>query len=246
MKTMTVSSFVCKTLFSVIKNKEIILLPKVQTEDFGKIFEMGICLTYQTPFVGNYKYSMEDAHKIKDRIQMLPQVFPHSFIHTAKNGNKYDFMSVDKSTYLSAKTTKKNGKVCPQVIGQPSKKKFCEFFQIQLNELEEFKQYIEQNIYSLLTVYSCNTFDCPIIYYNKHTDRLLFIRLIETIDWSKYVLQFGHILKNKKWNESTGIYIDKINIGEFQVHTHRDCIKFRWSFEKLLVLFKDNFEITIL
>jgi len=247
MKRKMVPSFICNSLSSAIQSKvPPIIPPKVQTEDFGKIFEMGICLTYQIPFVGNYKYSFQDAQKIKERIQQLPYIFPHSLIHTAKNGNKYDFMSTDQSTYLSAKTTKKNGKVCPQVIGQPSKKKFCEFFQVELNDLQEIKQYIQENICMLLSIYSTNTFDCPVLYYNKHTDCLMFIKLIEPIDWNKYIIQFGHILKNKKWNESSSIYIDKINLGEFQVHNHRDCIKFRWSFEKLLELFKDNFDITLL
>ena len=50
-------------------------------------------------------------------------------------------------------------------------------------------------------------------------------------------------LKNKKWNESSCIIVNGITIGEFQIHNHRNCIKFRWSFEKLLNLFGGNFEI---
>jgi hypothetical protein len=72
----------------------------------------------------------------------------------------------------------------------------------------------------------------------------LFIKLKETINWTNYNISFSHIIKNKKWNESTAININNTNIGEFQIHNHRDCIKFRWSFEKLLNLCKDNFEIT--
>ena len=48
--------------------------------------------------------------------------------HLAQNGNKYDFTCINDTTIsLSAKTSKKDGKVCPQVIGQPSRKNFCEF-----------------------------------------------------------------------------------------------------------------------
>ncbi len=36
------------------------------------------------------------------------------------------------------------------------------------------------------------------------------------------------------WNESTSISINNNTIGEFQIHKNRDCIKFRWFFEKLL------------
>jgi hypothetical protein len=50
-------------------------------------------------------------------------------------------------------------------------------------------------------------------------------------------------MKNRQWNESTGLLVDNNTIGEFQVHNHRDCIKFRWVFEKLLDVFKDHFEM---
>jgi len=156
---------------------------------------------------------------------------------------------------LSAKTTKKDGKVCPQVIGQPSKKKFCEYFGIIselkndtnniIYDLEQIKKYIETNIKTMLQIYCENTFDCPIIYYNKHKNKLLFIKLKENIDWSKYNIIFSRTTSSGDWNESSSIKIEgnKSSFGEFQVHNNRDCIKFRWAFENLLVLFKDNFEI---
>ena len=71
----------------------------------------------------------------------------------------------------------------------------------------------------------------------------IFIKLKENINWSNYTISFSHILKNKEWNESTCISINGFTIGEFQVHNHRDCIKFRWAFEKLLQFFNNNFEI---
>jgi hypothetical protein len=218
---------------------------KVLTEDLGKIFEMAICLLYEIEYDGKYNYSMEEATNIKYKLHKLKVEFPYKLKHIAKNGNKYDFVSVnDYKINLSAKTTKKDAKVCPQVIGQPSKKKFCEFFGIDLHyNLEQIKNYIEMNVKSLLEIYALNTFDCPIVYYNKHKNMTLFVKLKESINWTKYNILFSHIIKNKKWNESSCIIINDITIGEFQIHNHRDCIKFRWSFEKLLNLFNDNFEI---
>lgn len=218
---------------------------KVLTEDLGKIFEMAICLLYEIEYDGKYKYSLEEANIIKDKLHKLKIAFPFKIKHIAKNGNKYDFVSIDDDKInLSAKTTKKDAKVCPQVIGQPSKKKFCNFFGIDLlYDLEQIKNYIETNVKSLLEIYALNTFDCPIVYYNKHKNMILFVKLKENINWTNYDISFSHIIKNKKWNESSCIIINGITIGEFQIHNHRDCIKFRWSFEKLLTLFKDNFEI---
>jgi hypothetical protein len=217
----------------------------LQTEDLGKIFEMAICLLYEIPFDGKYKYSMEDAQKIRTRIEPLLSVFPYKIKHTAKNGNQYDFCGQDDETIkLSAKTTKKDGKVCPQVIGQPSRKKFCNFFNIDISlSLEGIKSYIETNIVNMLSVYFELTFDCPIIYYNKNTDLLQLIKLKEKIDWTNYLIEFSHIKKNKQWVESSTISINNLTIGEFQLHKHRDCIKFRWSFEKLLKYFVKSFSI---
>ena len=219
--------------------------PKVLTEDLGKVFEMAICLLFEIEYDGKYKYSMEEATNIKYKLHKLKDVFPFKLKHIAKNGNKYDFVNVDDDKiHLSAKTTKKDAMVCPQVIGQPTKKKFCEFFGIDLHfNLEQIKNYIEMNVKSLLEIYTLNTFDCPIVYYNKHKNMILFVKLKESINWTNYNISFSHIVKNKKWNESSCISINGIKIGEFQIHNNRNCIKFRWSFEKLLNLFNDNFEI---
>ena len=217
----------------------------LQTEDLGKIFEMAICILYETNYDGKYKYSMEEANKLKDRIHKLKEVFPYEIKHIAKNGSQYDFVCAnDSNIHLSAKTTKIGDKVCPQVIGQPSRKKFCSFFGIDNSfKMDQIKLYIENNVNNLLETYSSNTFDCPIIYYNQHKNLLMFVKLKKDIDWSNHKITFSHIIKKKEWNESSSILINNKTIGEFQVHNHRDCIKFRWSFEKILELFNENFEI---
>jgi hypothetical protein len=218
---------------------------KVLTEDLGKMFEMAICLYYETPYDGTFKYSLEEAQSLKNKLSNLKNVFPYAIRHCASRGSKYDFECLDNPTiHLSAKTTKKDGKVCPQVIGQPSRKKFCEFFGLDLSvSLDQIKTFISNNITNLLQVYSAHTFDCPILYYNKHSDLLAFIVLKQEINWSANSINFSHNIKNNLWNESSSISINGVTIGEFQVHNNRDCIKFRWCFEKLLALFRDHFTI---
>ena len=219
---------------------------KVLTEDLGKIFEMAICLYYEIDYDGHYKYSLQEAQVIKNKLSNLKSVFPYNIKHCAKGGSKYDFECIDDPTiHLSAKTTKKDGKVCPQVIGQPSRKKFCEFFALDVNSasLDQIKTFIINNIAHMLPVYCTHTFDCPILYYNKHSNKLAFIVYKEQIDWSNSTIQFSHNIKNKLWNESSSISINGVTIGEFQVHNNRDCIKFRWCFEKLLAMFGQHFTI---
>jgi hypothetical protein len=222
---------------------------KVLTEDLGKMFEMAICLYYETPYDGTYKYSLAEAHSLKNRLSNLKNVFPYNIRHCARYGSKYDFECVDNPLiHLSAKTSKnKTGKVCPQVLGQPSRKKFCEFFALdQSIGLDQIKLFISNNIANLLQVYSAHTFDCPILYYNKHSDVLAFIVLKEELNWSANNINFSHNIKKKLWNESSSISINGVTIGEFQVHKNRDCIKFRWAFENLLALFGQHFTIVTL
>ena len=100
--------------------------PKLKTEDFGKIFEMALCLTYSIPFDGKFKYHLPDAEFLIPWLSKL-KVYVTISEHVAKKGNRYDFTLQD-GKFLSAKTNKNGNKVCPQVIGQPSRKKFIKFF----------------------------------------------------------------------------------------------------------------------
>ena len=221
----------CKTVSNVV------------TEDLGKIFEMAICLLYETPYDGKFKYALSEAAAIKERLGKLKEVFPGEIKHIAKNGSKYDFVSTD-GVYLSAKTTKRDGKVCPQEIGQPSKKKFCQHFKLGDATTDQIKTYIMENVQSMLDDYIAHTFECPMIYYNKTKNELMFVKLKEKMNWTN--ITFSHVIKKKAWNESTSIKIDNTTIGEFQIHHHRDGVKFRWSFKNMLNRFKDHFDITVL
>lgn len=210
--------------------------PMVVTEDLGKIFEMAICLLYGTPYDGKFKYSTLKAEQLRDKIANLKVAFPHMLAHTAKNGARYDFTGVDSlDIKLSAKTTKKDFKVCPQVIGQPSKKKFCEHFGVDTSSTnEQIKEYIQLNIEKLLAEYLEYTFSSPIVYYNEHKNILWLIKKNKNIDFENCIIGFSHIKKNKFWNESSSITINGLSMGEFQVHNHRDNIKFRWNLGNLM------------
>ena len=217
----------------------------VLTEDLGLTTEQAICIAFNIPYEGSpFKYDMSEATDISEKIKTSSTFtsIPKIVKHTAQKGSRYDFLLEDNS-YLSCKSTKKLGKVCPQVIGQPTKKRFCEYFKI--NEETNIKSFIiqDQNIKFMLNEYMTYTFDGPMLYYNKKENTMLYIKLIDPILWGEYTIGFSHIIKNKVWNESTTIKINKYSIGEFQVHNKRNCIKFRWSLEQMLILFKTNFEV---
>ena len=216
---------------------------KIKTEDTGKIFEKAICVLYNIPYKGNYKYSIEEAKELSIRLKPLKKLFPYDINHTAEKGARYDFTTVDGTTHLSAKSTKGDGKMCPQVIGQPTKKKFCQFFNLPLSSSnEDIKKYIQKNVKQLLSSYFDHTFDSNIIYYNNKKDNFKYIETINPINWRTQPIIFTR--EGTDWNESTTIKIKNKTIGEFQVHNNRDGIKFRWNIETILSEFKNNFKIT--
>ena len=217
----------------------------VLTEDLGLITEQALCITFNIPYEGSpFKYDMKEATDISEKITTSSNFtfIPKIIKHTAQKGSRYDFLLEDNS-YLSCKSTKKLGKVCPQVIGQPTKKRFCEYFKINEETNLNIKSFITQNINFMLNEYMTHTFDGPMLYYNKKRNTMLYIKMITPIIWNDYLIEFSHIMKNKVWNESSTIKINTKTIGEFQVHNKRNCIKFRWCFEQMLILFKSNFEV---
>lgn len=219
---------------------------KVKTEDTGKIFEMAICLALNIPYDGPYKYSIEEATRIKNKlvnggfIEICPPL-----IHTAKKGARYDFTSVsDPSIHLSAKTTKKGGgKVAPQVIGQGQPKKFCEVLGITFEDVPTLKHYIQENIHTILPSLFEHTFDCPNIFYNAEKDTIQYIIFKTLIDWTSY--EFVWTCNADNWaNSSTLKLKDGQALLEIQFHTKsRTNMAVRWCYTNFLQIFKDHLKI---
>lgn len=222
----------------------------VQTEDTGKCFEMAICLAYGIPYDGPYKYGMAIPEKLRPRLRKLVELFPLC-THTAKRGARYDYTAVDDiSKHLSAKTTKKGGgKVAPQVVGQSQPKKFCEVLNIPFTTNEALKQYIQENIKTVLPVLVDHTFDCPNIYYNEEKDTIQYIVLTKPIDWNTY--EYTWTRSWEEWANSTTLKINSnkkdVSLVEFQFHTaSRTNMAIRWCYENFLILFKDHLTIITL
>jgi len=174
--------------------------------------------------------------------------------YLGNSNDKIDFINlITKQTY-SLKTNKiKSNKIAPQIIGQPTRLKFNQLIyskintsnQINLETIDEIKNWIYSNVNSLLELYWVNLFCCNYLIYIKQTKTSY---KAELIDCDKIKNNFKQIFNNKiitlkdvnKWNESNTVKIDfeskKLSIGEFQIHTNRDCIKFRFNFDNILKL----------
>ena len=223
------------------------------TEELGKVAENAVCMVFHTMFSGLFSYDNNASDKLKGRFEKLPGLFNCTDVkHTARDNARYDMSGTTEdgaTKHLSVKTVKTaQSKVCPQVIGQSCHNVFCDYFKLsRTSEKSDIKKFILDNVASLLYHYYNHTFDCDIFYYNEYKDKCLYIRPKTKINWDKYRYEFTRYLE--KWNESTTLHIvgkDKkpVTIGEFQIHNHRDGIKFRWNFENLLRIFAEDFDIT--
>jgi hypothetical protein len=223
--------------------------PLFKTEDTGKTLEYAICLAYNIPYNGPFKYSVEEAQALVPRLKMgliEHKLFPQC-THTAEKGSRYDYTaSDDASQHLSAKSTKDKGKVAPQVIGQPTPQKFCNLIGVPLTDVYNLKKYIQENINSILPLLDTYTFDSSILYYNKKKDTIQFIKLVTPIVWSNY--QYSWTTPYNKWTNSTTLHIStpgqkSVPLVEFQFHSTRKNMAIRWCFDAFLKFFQNNLTI---
>lgn len=237
----------CFTESLVLQKEAKIQCNKLKTEDTGKMFEMAICKALNITYNGKYKYDMHLADKLYPRLQKLSILFPKC-THTAKAGSPYDFTSIEEpKVHLSAKTCKKGqAKVAPQVIGQATPEKLCNILQIQYTTDENLKMYIQNNIIKMLQLMTHHTFNCTNIYFHQQKGTIKLIKLHTPIDWNNYTYNWTRNWKD--WNNSTTCKIVTetkiIPIAEFQLHKkNRTNMAIRFSYDKILEIFKSHFEI---
>ena len=235
--------------------------PRLMTEDLGKTVEYSLCMLLNTPYHGKFQYSMEEANRIRDRLEPLKTTFD-GYVHTGAKcpftGQKnppYDFRhSTIATNELSVKTIKTGSswKICPQIIGQPTRKRFCQHFELPINsDPEQIKGFILSNVPKLMREYFHHTFHCPVLFYHQKSDIVKYIQRnidVQPIAWNDLEYEFSYTRSaNQTWNESTQLAIkhnsEFVTIGEFQVHNHRSGIKFRFVLNKLLKIFGDQFNV---
>jgi len=232
-------------------------LSTYQTEQIGISAEVAIADAFNVPITDAYRGRGVD----KIYSQLTPLVkkvlndanVPKPVAHIAEGGNPVDFMLEGDKT-LSVKTNMRNGSmIAPQVIGQPTASVFWQKFpelipsSIDLNSMpyEEqaklFKVAALANADRMLTKYWGNLFDCDyLVYTNNIVDRYDEISSApNTKIYSKAnppvfdVSKISFTQDLSTWNESNTIKYDGIAIGEWQIHSNRDCFKFRFNLKGL-------------
>ena len=216
-------------LLAFIKSYNIPLCPlKSTNESFGINMEIFICELYnikypehmlsrQGPRTRAVTTHGTRIHHLFDRIRVYPTLF------IGNTNGPTDFLLSSGET-LSVKTNFRNDKVCPQKIGQTTR----QAFDIHFGVTGDRKQFIIEHAQSLLQEYFVHLFCCDyLLWILPHQCYLLKKRIV----FPTGNITFTRDVSN--WKESTTIKVDAISIGEFQVHQHRNCVKFRFKMRGL-------------
>lgn len=214
-------------------------------ETFGMSIEKSLCEIYEL------KNDIEEKRinrKIVDEIKIKLKKYLDTYKlelseYIGCGGCQDDFMLKDDRT-LQVKTNLNNSdKVCPPKIGQCTKRTFLNNVakkinkDVKLNDVSEIKNFIISNDKEILKLYieAYYTSDL-ILYVKKQKNNKYFITIYDKINFDSNILKEYKITftKNiKTWNESSTIKIkyENINysIGEYQIHSNRDGVKFRFN-----------------
>ena len=158
--------------------------------------------------------------------------------------NKVDYVCEDSKT-LSLKTLKRNdGKICPQVIGQPTLKKWDSHWKLNFNgDLSKNKErfeWIKSNIHLFLNEMLKYTYCCDYLILIRDCDKnpkIEYLRKIEPTYFTDQLIEYTrnhyeevYNEKKQKYSEfATTLKINNQSIGEIQFHkSSRQQVKFRF------------------
>lgn len=155
---------------------------------------------------------------------------------------------LDKDHTLSVKTNKsKSYKVCPPEIGQPSPTTFDQYFSTKgwyippITE-NKFKDIIRNKtvVVQLLSEYLKFLNECDYLLWSLYLNGDIESTLINNdelinIEFNPDLIDYSHN-DNDKGSVTIKYGVDKISLGEFQVHSARNSLKFRFNFGNLLLM----------
>lgn len=224
---------------------------KKTNETAGMSCEKAICISNNDENQSKICIDRCDEELVKKLVEPFTQFQKDNSIstltYTGYSDNKTDFVDVNGKTYSIKSNIRKNGKVCPQVIGQPTKRKFIENVYNPINNLEQDTSIsetdIKQNFFKYtdqyLNLYFQYLFCCDYIIHIFITEKETEFKLIDKMKFTfeKDKITFSNTCEN--WKEGITIKYDNISIGEFQLHRNRDSIKFRFIIDNLLTFLQD-------
>lgn len=227
---------------------------KENNETLGISAESAICEYFNLQQPDSFKTRCSPAIKkqisgvVADVFKVVPKAIKHTGSEQGSRGKKskcsYDFV-LEGNLTMSLKTNK-GAMVCPPEVGQPGAETcleyFRDFFPVGLSEVtnDEFKRMVLNHIADIMPMYVSHLFDSDwlVWIYQKKPDYTF--KAISQSDIKEFVWHKDRFTFTKpsveQWNESNTVKYEGLSIGEFQVHTHRSCFKFRFNLANLLEL----------
>lgn len=222
-------------------------------ETFGQTIEYMLCDLAGIPAdVSEARINREIAADppLRAMLQIAMNALPAPLArHSAARQSEVDFVLQNSNT-LSVKTTINNqSKVCPQVIGQMTVRRFLERFGYLINfsltnadadasQIRNVKQILLRHVGFMLNQYLKYTVSCDFLLWLHYTDKNKFAMIVKKSDIHRKFFDVNKIRFSRPtiedWNESNTVYYDDVSIGEFQIHTKRSAVKFRFSMANLL------------
>lgn len=211
---------------------------KPSNETFGICVEKTLCEIFCLKYP--YHIYTRGGPINKKMTKMLKKICENENIFITKYigtlNKQTDFILCNSKT-LSVKTNIKGYKICPQNIGQCTKERFDEIFNIKMKNNYGRKVFIINNISMLIKKYIDNTFICDFLlwFYNENgkfhykviRKESLHLNFTDDNSWT--------FTRNQdEWNESSTVKYSGISLGEFQIHNNRNCVKFRFNMKNLI------------
>lgn len=224
------------------------------TETLGMTVEYIICRLTNTPHtISDTRISpvLAKDEKLIAVVQACIDRLPRVVMHVGSENKATDFVLEGNKT-LSVKTNFTGTKVCPQTIGQATRQKFMQYFtpgpstRATTREVvtpHDIKSYVLDNSGRVVGEYFKHTFTCDFMLWiqkkkGNYTGAVIDRKSVLTrvLDNRKY--SFSRSLPT--WNESSSVRYNGKTIGEFQVHTNRNAVKFRFNMDNLLDVFQND------
>jgi hypothetical protein len=232
------------------------LLTKYGTEQVGISAEIAVA-----DLTG---VEIEESYRRRGRPELVKHIspalvetvkrIPKPTVHIAADQNPIDFMLEGNKTLSVKSNMRSAGKIAPQKIGQPTASTFWDLLPHLAPEgsspgnlpyaesAKLFKNVALSKTAELLTAYWENLFDCDYLIYvcdvfteSSQLTKSPTVRLYEKTHspvWETSKITFTQDLAH--WNESCTVKYNGVSIGEFQVHNHRNCFKFRFNISGLI------------
>jgi hypothetical protein len=237
------------------------MLSKFKAEIVSVSIEVAIADVFGIPISDNYKLRTN-----KQLIEMTARVVPDTFEkynipnpvkHVVDRQNAIDFLLADGKSLSIKSDQKQPSKVVPQNIGQPTLDTYLEYFgkfsdvpipSDSEGQVTAFKHISCTKIDKILPLCWENLFRCDVLlyFYNfiKSSSKLTIQPNVIAFDkmhpphWDKSKISFTQTPET--WNESNTVKYCGVTIGDFQVHSDRNCCKFRFDMRGIIDIITRN------